>query len=98
MLPNAPYVFTIWSELNDVFMTCCDDNMFSVGPMLRNATSTARPYTAMRCAVGIGCSVGTCTGSQDSHRLSSVVKASTIVSQFSHDRLPLTMSVNWNAI
>src|SRR4029453_12932301 len=98
MLPKAPYVFTICSGLNDVFITWFGDSMLSVGATLRTPTTTASAYTAMRCAAGIGCPGGPETGSHERNRSSSVVNASTIVSQFSHDRLPLTISVSWNTI
>ena len=94
MLPNAPYVFTRCSGLNDVFIICCGDSMFSVGAMLRNPTIAAHAHTMARSTPPGGWSAGGVTGSHDSHRSSSVGIARTIVSQFSHDRLPLTISTS----
>ena len=90
MLPNAPYVFTRCSGLNDVFITCPGDSMFSVGAMLSSATSDReRVDRASAAPTGIGCSVGHRDRQPRQQPVVERRNASTIVSQFSHDRLPL---------
>src|SRR3954469_8208541 len=98
MLPNAPYVFTRCSGSTPAFITCPADSLFVGGARLSSATPAATTYRVICNAVDEATSAGACTGSHRSHASLTSGMQRTIVSQFSHDRFPDTISVSWNRI
>lgn len=98
MLPNAPYVFTRCSGSNEEFMSWPGESMLRIGLTLSTATRPTTATVARRWRGRRGRGAGAAIGSHANQRSSSVGIARTIVSQFSHERLPLAMSTDWNAI
>ena len=97
MVPNAPYVFTRCSGSKLAFIDWRGDSMFTAGAMLRTAT-TAATTNVVNLSAGGASGSGRRTRSHVNQLSRSTGTHSTIVSQFNQERLPDTISADWNRI